>query len=248
MPERDGYGLKNMSNPAHVAIIMDGNGRWASRRGLARAAGHREGANAVERLIEACVDRGIERLTLFAFSSENWNRPETEVQVLLGLFRRSLRRNLKRFHDNNVRLRFIGSRANLSATLLDQMNDAESLTADNDALELIIAIDYGGRWDIVEAARRCARACVENNNAPDSIDEAAFGAELALADMSAPDLLIRTGGERRISNFLLWPLAYSELYFCDVLWPDFDADSLDKALDWFSGRERRFGRVCAAAS
>lgn len=237
-----------MSGPEHVAIIMDGNGRWASHHGRARVAGHREGAKAVERVIEAVSNRGVTRLTLFAFSSENWNRPRTEVEVLLGLFRRSLRRNLDRLDNNNVRLRFIGSRENLAASTVEQMVEAEQRTATNDALELIIAIDYGGRWDVVQAAREWARVCVETDQSPDQVDEATFGQYLALADVPAPELFIRTGGERRISNFLLWDLAYSELYFCDELWPDFGVASLDQALDWFAGRERRFGRVAESTS
>ncbi|WP_111746415.1 polyprenyl diphosphate synthase [Salinisphaera orenii] len=236
-----------VSGPDHVAIIMDGNGRWASRRNLSRSVGHREGGNAVERIVEAAPNRSIHRLTLFAFSSENWNRPEAEVQVLLGLFRRTLRRNLERLHANNVRLRFVGARDKLSESLTQQMDAAEARTAGNDALELYIAVDYGGRWDIVQAARECARGCVEDGAAPETIDESGFASKLVLGDVPPPDLFIRTGGERRISNFLLWSLAYSELYFCDELWPDFDAESLDAALAWYAGRNRRFGQIPAIA-
>ncbi len=227
---------------------MDGNGRWAGKRGLARAAGHREGGNAVERIVYAAPARGIRRLTLFAFSSENWNRPESEVQVLLELFRRSLRRNVERLHANNVRLRFVGSRAKLSTPLIHEMDAAEKRTASNDAIDLFIAIDYGGRWDIVQAARECARDCVESGTSPDDISESTFESRLALADVPSPDLFIRTGGERRISNFLLWYLAYSELYFCDELWPDFNVESFDRALAWFESRDRRYGRISAVVS
>jgi len=212
---------------------MDGNGRWALQRGLTRMAGHREGSNTVERIVEMAPTRGIRQLTLFAFSSENWKRPNSEVKVLLDLFRRSLRHNLKRLHANNIRLRFIGSRDELPTSLINDMNTAEQRTASNDALDLFIAINYGGRWDIVQAARKCAHDCVKSSISPNDISEASFAAHLALADAPSPDLFIRTGGERRISNFLLWYLAYSELYFCDELWPDFNVESLDRALTWF---------------
>jgi len=233
--------------PRHVAIVMDGNGRWAQARGRPRTFGHKAGVGSVRAVVEASVSLGIEALTLFAFSSENWQRPQTEVSVLMDLFLASLRREVKRLHENRVRLRIIGGRDALAPKLRDQIATAEAQTRANDGLQLCIAANYGGRWDIVEAARRLARAVAAGTLAPEAIDESAFADGLALADLPPPDLFIRTGGESRISNFLLWQLAYSELYFTDTLWPDFDARAFDAALAWYAGRERRFGLTPAQA-
>lgn len=232
-----------MRAPEHIAIIMDGNGRWANARGLPRAAGHRAGAKAARAAVESASEGGVKILTLFAFSSENWNRPRAEVRVLMDLFRRTIRREVGALADNGVRLRFVGSRARFSQRLLDEMTEAESRTADNRALELLVAVDYGGRWDIVQAARAAARACAVGELDPEAIDERLFGEYLSLGQFPQPDLFIRTGGEWRISNFLLWDLAYCELYFTDQLWPDFDARSMQDAIAWYGNRERRFGRV-----
>lgn len=229
--------------PKHVAIIMDGNGRWASRRGDARTTGHREGARCTRAVVDAASELGVEVLTLFAFSSENWNRPKAEVRVLMDLFLRTIRREVADLRKNGVRLRFIGDRTRFSEALRRDMDRAEDLTAANAKMELLVAIDYGGRWDIVQAARQMAEQCVAGNMQPDDIDETQFAQALSLSQYPAPDLFIRTGAERRISNFLLWDLAYTELYFCDTLWPDFDAQALIDAVDWYVGRERRFGRV-----
>jgi undecaprenyl diphosphate synthase len=229
--------------PRHVAIIMDGNGRWANRRKLPRYAGHSEGVKAVRRTVEGCKARGIEVLTLFAFSSENWRRPALEVRLLMELFLRTLKREVKRLERNGVRLRFIGDRDGFDAKLRALMDEGERITAHNDELTLVIAVNYGGHWDIARAAQRIARRVRDGELAPESIDSALLAGEMSLADLPVPDLFIRTGGEQRISNFLLWQLAYTELYFTDLLWPDFDADALDEALRSFAGRQRRFGQT-----
>lgn len=235
--------LSPASPPRHVAIIMDGNGRWASRRGRVRAMGHRAGARSTRAVVESASDLGIEVLTLFAFSSENWNRPAAEVRVLMDLFLRTIRREIADLHKNNVCLRFIGDRRRLSAALKKEMEQAEALTAGNQKLDLLVAIDYGGHWDITRAARQLAQQCVAGELRPEDINESRFAQGLSLANVSAPDLFIRTGEERRVSNFLLWDLAYSELYFCDTLWPDFDAQALAAAVNWYTGRERRYGCI-----
>ncbi|WJW76578.1 isoprenyl transferase [Thiohalobacter sp. IOR34] len=229
--------------PQHIAIIMDGNGRWARRRGLPRPAGHREGVKAVRGIVEACRNQGIGALTLFAFSSENWRRPRTEVRLLMDLFINTLKREVRDLHANNVQVSFIGDRSAFSDKLRRLMDESESLTADNDGLRLAIAVNYGGRWDIVEAARRLAAEARDGDLDPSEIDEENFSACLSLAQLPEPDLFIRTGGEQRISNFLLWQLAYTELYFTETLWPDFDAQCLSEALEWFAGRQRRFGHT-----
>ncbi|RJS95337.1 polyprenyl diphosphate synthase [Salinisphaera sp. Q1T1-3] len=234
--------------PRHVAVIMDGNGRWARNRGLPRAAGHRRGAKVAHEVVESASRAGIEALTLFAFSSENWRRPTHEVRLLMDLLRRTIRKELAGLDANDVRLSFIGDRSRFSAALANEMAAAESRTADNDGLRLIIAVDYGGRWDIVRRARDLAAAVQAGDMTVDEIDESQFSAGMSLSGWPVPDLLIRTGGECRISNFLLWDLAYSELFFTDVLWPDFDETVLAGALDWFAGRERRFGLVAAPAA
>jgi undecaprenyl diphosphate synthase len=231
--------------PRHVAIIMDGNGRWAASRGEPRNCGHRAGARAAREVVEAAHRMGVEVLTLFAFSSENWHRPTAEVRVLMDLFMRTIREETPELRDNGVRLRFIGERSHFPEALRRHMERAEASTAGNDGLRLLIAVDYGGRWDILRAARRLAAEVAEERLAPEDIDEDRFSNTLSLAGYSAPDLFIRTGGERRLSNFLLWDLAYTEMYFSDVLWPDFDADAFADAVAWFAGRERRFGRVRA---
>ncbi|MBK7250000.1 MAG: di-trans,poly-cis-decaprenylcistransferase [Gammaproteobacteria bacterium] len=230
-----------MTLPRHVAIIMDGNGRWAAARGLPRHAGHRQGVAPVRTSVEECVRRGVEALTLFAFSSENWRRPEPEVSGLMGLFVDALDRDLDELHARGVRLRFIGDRRSLAVRLQARMAGAEARTAANDGLKLQVAVGYGGRWDIVEAAKRLARACASGALRPEELTEERFAASLELAGLPDPDLFVRTGGERRISNFLLWNLAYTELWFSDCLWPDFDASELTRAFEFFASRQRRFG-------
>jgi undecaprenyl diphosphate synthase len=229
--------------PAHVAIIMDGNGRWAEARGLPRIAGHRHGAEAVRRTVEAAGEFGIAYLTLFGFSSENWKRPVGEVDDLMGLLRHYLRREIAELHRNGVRLRVIGDRARLPPDIVTLISNAEALTADNKGLCLTVALSYGGRAEIVRAARAVAELAKAGTLAPEAIDERLFARHLLTADMPDPDLVIRTSGEQRISNFLLWQLAYSELYFTETLWPDFDAQALDQAIASYRGRERRFGRT-----
>jgi undecaprenyl diphosphate synthase len=224
-----------------VAIVMDGNGRWAERRGLPRTAGHRAGTRATRAAVEHSLRRGVAALTLFAFSSENWSRPAEEVGVLMRLFVEALQREVRELAENGVRLRFIGDRSALALSLRDSMRVAEERTAVNDRLDLFVAVSYGGRWDLVQAARRLAEDARDRRLDPADIDEERLGSQLALAGTPDPDLFIRTGGEHRISNFLLWNLAYSELYFCDTLWPDFDAAAYDSAIGHFARRERRFG-------
>ena len=229
--------------PRHVAIIMDGNGRWASRRNLPRPMGHREGVKVVRRVVEACRQRGIEALTLFAFSSENWRRPKTEVGLLMDLFVRTLRKEVEDLHRNGVRVRFIGERSAFEPKLQKLMDTSEAKTAGNDRLTLVIAVNYGGRWDIASAARKLAARAVAGEIALEDIDGESLGEAMCIADLPEPDLFIRTGGEQRISNYLLWQLAYTELFFTDTLWPDFDDAAFDEALRWFAGRQRRFGQT-----
>jgi undecaprenyl diphosphate synthase len=229
--------------PRHIAIVMDGNGRWAKARMRPRTIGHRAGARAVNRCIDWCLASGVEALTLFAFSSENWQRPADEVGALMQLFMRALDRESDELARRGVRLRFIGDRRAFAAELQRRMDRAEAVTADGRALALNIAANYGGRWDIVQAARRLAEEVRAGRLAADAIDETRLAAGLSLADLPPPDLFIRTGGEHRISNFLLWQLAYSELYFTDTLWPDLDAATMDAAVADFAGRERRFGMI-----
>lgn len=224
---------------------MDGNGRWAESRGLARHAGHKEGVRPVRMCIEECARRGVEALTLFAFSSENWQRPTIEVASLMQLFLEAIDREVDELHRNRVRLRFIGDRHALSVKLQSRMAASEELTAGNPGLKLQVAVSYGGRWDIVQAARRLAAAAARGALRPDDIDETHFARELMLAEVPDPDLFIRTGGDHRISNFLLWNLAYTELHFTETLWPDFDKPHLENALRAFASRERRFGRTPA---
>ena len=230
-----------MSIPKHIAVIMDGNGRWAQRRRRPRIIGHRAGARAVATCIDFCLERGIRALTLFAFSSENWGRPEDEVGGLMKLFMHVLEREVAELHRRGVRIRFIGDMERFSPAIRERMSNAEALTAANTTLSLNIAASYGGRQDIASAARALAEDVAAGRLAPEDIDEAAVATRIALADLPPPDLLIRTGGDQRISNFLLWQLAYAELWFTETLWPDLDAATLQRALDEFSGRERRFG-------
>ncbi len=229
--------------PRHVAIIMDGNGRWARRRGLPRHAGHRAGVGPVRTAVEQCARRGIEVLTLFAFSSENWKRPRDEVSKLMTLFLEALDREVDALHENGIRVRFIGDRSQLSHALVSRLAAAERLTADNEALTLVVAVSYGGHWDMVQAARAIAVEVAAGRLSPDDVDEQCITAHRALAGLPPVDLLIRTAGEWRISNFLLWDLAYSELHFTDRLWPEFGEADLELALEAYRSRRRRFGRT-----
>jgi undecaprenyl diphosphate synthase len=227
--------------PRHVAITMDGNGRWAAARGMARTAGHKAGLDPVRMCIQECTRHKIAALTLFAFSSENWRRPVEEVASLMGLFVEALDREIAELHAKNVRVRFIGDRQTLSVRLQTRIAAAEARTANNEGLKLQIAMSYGGRWDIVQAAQKLARESASGALRPQDIDEQRFADKLQLAGLPDAELLIRTGGEQRISNFLLWNLAYAELFFTDRLWPDFAAADLEAALTFFRGRQRRFG-------
>ncbi|HEY2346482.1 MAG TPA: polyprenyl diphosphate synthase [Xanthomonadaceae bacterium] len=241
----DAAGDSDQRKPRHIAMVMDGNGRWAQRRGRPRTFGHRAGAKTVRLCVRFCLERHIGSLTLFAFSSENWKRPKEEVGSLMSLFLRSLDREVDELHGHGVRLRFIGERADLSTAIRKRMDNAEHRTAGNTSLNLTIAISYGGRWDIVQACRRLARDAADGRLDPAAIEEATFGAQLGLAELPEPDLFIRTGGDRRISNFLLWQMAYTELWFTDMLWPDLDEVELQRALADFAARERRFGLTSA---
>lgn len=229
--------------PRHIAVVMDGNGRWANKRHLPRAAGHKAGVNATRKLVENCAKKPIEALTVFAFSSENWNRPEAEVSSLMALFIATIGLEVKKLHKKNVRVRFIGERTRFSDTLQKSINQSEVLTQNNTGLQLNIAANYGGRWDVVEACKSLLRDVTENNKDISEINEASFEQHVALSQLHAPDLFIRTGGEQRISNFLIWQTAYSELFFIDTLWPDFSDEELDIALSWYAGRQRRFGKT-----
>ena len=234
-----------MSVPRHLAVIMDGNGRWAERRRRPRIIGHRAGARAVNVCIDFCLERGVRALTLFAFSSENWGRPQEEVGALMKLFMGALDREVEELHRRGVRVRFIGERERFSAAIRERMQAAETQTAANTRLDLVIAASYGGRQDIAQAARALACDVSAGTLRAEDIDEAALAARMSLADLPAPDLFIRTGGDHRISNFLLWQLAYTELWFTDLLWPELDQATLQLALDDFAGRERRFGLTSA---
>jgi undecaprenyl diphosphate synthase len=227
--------------PRHVAIIMDGNGRWAERRNQPRFMGHKAGVDAVRGVVQACAERRIEVLTLFAFSSENWRRPQQEVGLLMDLFVTALGREVKRLHKNNVQLRIIGAIEAFSPKLQQRIREAQEITKNNTGLKLVVAANYGGRWDIAEAARQLAHRVANGELQPDDITPEVMSGHIALYDLPEPDLFIRTGGEMRISNFLLWQLAYAEMYFTDILWPDFNAGVLDDALESFAKRQRRFG-------
>ena len=227
--------------PQHIAITMDGNGRWASARGLLRAEGHRRGADAARRVVEAAAKFGVQHLTLFSFSSENWSRPQDEVQDLMGILRWRLRSEVADMHKQGVRLRVIGDRARLPTDIAKLIDDAEAITDANRRITVTMALSYGGRNDLVQATKRL----VADGLTPDQIDEAAIAERLSTAGSPPPDLMIRTGGEMRISNFLLWECAYAEFLFSDVMWPDFGADELAAAIESFQGRERRYGGLRA---
>jgi len=229
--------------PKHVAIIMDGNGRWARKRGLPRIAGHRKGVDTVRRVIEYSAKNGIQWLTVFAFSSENWRRPPQEVARLMELFVEALDKDVKDLHENNIRFRVIGDIASLSDSIQQRIERSEELTAGNTGMVLNVALNYGGRWDIANACRRFATEVQAGDANADTLDEEKLEALLCTAGLPDPDLFIRTGGEKRISNFLLWQLAYTELYFTDVLWPDFNQGEYELALNWYASRQRRFGRT-----
>jgi undecaprenyl diphosphate synthase len=235
--------MNNSSLPRHIAIIMDGNGRWAKKRFLPRYAGHKAGVETVRRVLSLCAKQGIEVLTLFTFSSENWRRPKEEVSLLMNLFIMALKREVRILHKNNVRLRLVGAPEAFPEKLQKLISDAEILTKDNFGITLVIAANYGGRWDIVDTAKRLTKQVQEGNLQVEDINETLFQRHLSLGDLPEPDLFIRTGGEKRMSNFLIWQLAYTELYFTDTLWPDFDEAAFQKALESFSSRERRFGRT-----
>ncbi|MDP9196122.1 MAG: isoprenyl transferase [Pseudomonadota bacterium] len=235
------------SPPDHVAIIMDGNGRWAKARGLPRTMGHRQGVEAVRRAAEAAQDLGVRYLTLFGFSSENWSRPASEIGDLMGLLRLYLKSHLKELHEAGARLRIIGQPDLLPEDIAALIRDAETLTRDNSRLFLTVALSYGGRQEIVEAARRIAVQAAEGKLDPAALDEQAFGSFLYTHGLPDPDVLIRTSGEKRLSNFLLWQMAYTEFVFTDTLWPDFSRKDLEQALQDYAGRERRFGKVATHA-
>ena len=226
--------------PGHVAIIMDGNGRWAKKRFLPRIAGHKRGVESVREMVKTCIERGISYLTLFAFSSENWRRPPDEVSFLMNLFMFALEEEVEKLNRNNVRFRVIGDLSRFEPRLVELVRHSEELTAGNNRLTLTIAANYGGRWDILQAVERMIKAQPEKR---DDFSEDDLAAHLAMAYAPEPDLFIRTGGEQRISNFLLWQLAYTEMYFTDTLWPDFDTAAFDRAIASFQNRERRFGRT-----
>ncbi|MDD2815833.1 MAG: isoprenyl transferase [Thiotrichaceae bacterium] len=229
--------------PRHVAVIMDGNGRWAKKRLMPRFAGHVVGVETVRQIVKQCAELKIEVLTLFAFSSENWRRPPTEVTALMQLFSTALQREVNKLDKNKVRLRIIGDRSAFSEELQQLILKAEAQTANNTGLTLVIAANYGGHWDIVQAAKQLARQVAAGQLNPEEVDEAKLAQYLSLPELPEPDLFIRTGGEQRISNFLLWQLAYTEFYFTDILWPDFGREAFASALESFSKRQRRFGRT-----
>ena len=229
--------------PRHVAVIMDGNGRWARQRHLPRVAGHRRGVESVRGIVRACIERGVSYLTLFAFSSENWRRPDDEVTILMDLFLRALEQEVAKLHENGIRFRVAGDLGRFDRRIRELITEGEALTAGNSTLTLTVAANYGGRWDIAQAARRYFAAHPEACRDGSAFTPEAIEPYLAMAYAPEPDLFIRTGGEQRVSNFLLWQLAYTELYFTPMLWPDFDADAFDTAIAWYRERERRFGRT-----
>lgn len=233
----------NTHVPQHIAIIMDGNGRWAKQRHQPRFMGHRAGLKAVENIVKHCVERNVSVLSLFAFSSENWRRPSKEVSLLMELFALALKQQVKRLNENNIQLRVIGDISKFNDSLQKQIARATELTKDNTGLIINIAANYGGRWDITQAVQQIAVKVASHELKPSDITEEVINSYLTTASLSEPDLYIRTGGEQRVSNFLLWQLAYTEFYFTNTLWPDFDGNALDLAIDSFNQRERRFGRT-----
>lgn len=235
----------SLDPPLHIAIIMDGNGRWASARGLARREGHRHGVEALRRAVRAAGELGVKYLTIYSFSAENWSRPADEINDLMGLLKRFVRKDLAELHDNGVRVRIIGERDGLDPEILSLLKEAEELTKTNERTTLIVAFNYGGRQEIARAASKLAADAVAGKLDPQAIDSAVFGAKLDTADVPDPDLVIRTSGEQRISNFLLWQTAYAEFVFLPIFWPDFDRAALEGAINEYRRRERRFGGVTA---
>jgi len=229
--------------PQHIAIIMDGNGRWAKQRGKPRIFGHRQGVKTLRRVVELCVARKIPNLTVYAFSSENWQRPAQEVNFLMDLFISSLQQQINELNENNIHVNFIGDRSVFPVKLIELINNATELTSANDGLQLNVAANYGGRWDITNAMKTLITRIQEGSLSMDAVTEDEISRVISLGNLPEPDLFIRTGGEQRISNYLLWQLAYTELYFTGCLWPDFDELEFQKALDWYQGRERRFGKT-----
>ena len=242
-PDRAESMMDGKNIPRHIAVIMDGNGRWAKSRNLPRTAGHQAGVAAVQKTVEHCAKKGVEVLTLFAFSSENWRRPPQEVSVLMELFVATLQRETEKLSKNGIRLRFIGDKTAFSDKLQKKIADSEELTRHNQRMVLNIAANYGGRWDIVQAMRQVAEQIASGERSVSDVDATVIDSYLSTVGLPEPDLFIRTGGEKRISNFLLWQIAYTELYFTPTLWPDFDENSLDQALGDFMGRQRRFGQT-----
>lgn len=233
----------SLQHPRHVAIIMDGNNRWAKTHGLTGVAGHKAGVNAVKAVVETCAREGVEVLTLFAFSSENWRRPEAEVSALMRLLLFALEREVKKLHRNNIRLKIIGDRSAFSEKIQEHMARAEELTRDNTLMTLVVAANYGGHWDITQATRKLAARVQAGELTPADITDDSVRQHLCIGELPVPDLMIRTAGEQRISNFLLWHLAYTELYFSPVYWPDFREREMRAALQSFAGRQRRFGQT-----
>lgn len=235
--------IVNGSNPGHIAIIMDGNGRWAQKRMMPRIMGHHAGVKAVRKIVEYCAKQNIKVLSLFAFSSENWRRPKDEVSLLMELFMSTLQTQVDKLDKNNIRLRIIGDKAAFPDKLQEKIRAAEAQTAENTGLTLVIAANYGGRWDITQAAQKIAHAVKTGQIEEQAVNEDLLNRYLVTADLPEPDLFIRSGGEERVSNFLLWQLAYTEFFFTDVLWPDFDQAMMQKAIDSFKSRQRRFGHT-----
>jgi undecaprenyl diphosphate synthase len=231
------------NNPRHIAIIMDGNGRWAQKRFMPRAVGHHAGVKAVRKIVEYCIKQKIEVLTLFAFSSENWRRPEAEVLLLMNLFMTSLQREINKLDRNNIRLRFIGDRTAFPEKLQQKMADGELQTQSNTALTMVVAANYGGHWDMCQAFQKVADKIATGDLKSQQINEQLISQHLSTVGLPDPDLFIRTGGEQRVSNFMLWQLAYTEMYFTTTLWPDFDQNSLEDAIKSFKSRQRRFGHT-----
>ena len=233
----------NQTLPKHIAIIMDGNGRWAKQRGMPRIAGHRSGVKALRNIVEYASSIDIKALTVYAFSSENWQRPKQEVSLLMELFMSSLKQEINNLHQNNIRLHFIGNKSEFPDKLQTYIQDSEKKTEGNTGLQFNVAANYGGHWDVKQALVKIIQQVQSGKLTLDDVTEQTIANHVELNELPLPDLFIRTGGEKRVSNFLLWQLAYTELYFSDCLWPDFSTDELDKAIDWYQGRERRYGRI-----